>query len=133
MKPYNEKVVGAFIGAFCGIAGTLLGGWDMPLKILVVFIIFDFITGFLAGMKQKNINSEVMFWGGVRKMIIAIAVIIGNCCDVLAQNPAPIIRTLVLYYFIAREGISLIENCGLLGVTMPKAITKFLREFNKEA
>jgi len=131
MKTYNEKVVGAFIGIFCGTLGTLLGGWDLPLKILIVFVTLDFFTGFLTGIKQKNINSEVMFWGGVRKIIVAVAVIIGNCCDVLAQNPAPVIRTLVLYYFIAREGISLVENCGALGVVMPESVKKFFKEFNK--
>lgn len=43
------------------------------------------------------------------------------------------IRTLVIYYFVANEGLSIIENLSLAGVPIPKNLKKALKALRKES
>lgn len=40
----------------------------------------------------------------------------------------PVLRTLVIYYYIAREGLSVTENCALLGVPLPQQLVDVLAQ-----
>ena len=42
------------------------------------------------------------------------------------NNSMPVLRTLVIYYYIAREGLSVTENCALLGVPLPQQLVDVL-------
>lgn|GEM_PF-2043324 len=63
--------MGTFISAW-------LGGWDTALRVLVVLMVLDYVTGFLGAIKNHKVDSDVMFWGGIRKgailAVVAIAV-----------------------------------------------------------
>lgn len=43
------------------------------------------------------------------------------------------IRTLVIYYFVANEGLSIIENLSVTNIPIPKVIKKALKTLKKEA
>ncbi|WP_238236796.1 phage holin family protein [Exiguobacterium acetylicum] len=111
---------------------ALFGGWDAALKILVFLMIVDYVTGFLAAYKYKRVNSDVMFWGGIRKGVVFIVVIIAVLLDELINGGLPIVRTLALYYYIAREGLSVAENLGLLNVPMPQQMIDALTQLQGE-
>lgn len=111
---------------------ALMGGWDTALKILVVLMVVDYLSGFLAAYKLKKVNSDVMFWGGVRKGVVFIVVIIAVLVDELVNNGLPIMRTLVLYYYIAREALSVTENFALLGVPLPQQLVDVLTQLQEE-
>lgn len=127
----HHLIEGAF--AVLGTVVTaLFGGWDAALKILVFLMIVDYVTGFLAAYKYKRVNSDVMFWGGIRKGIVFIVVIIAVLLDELINGGLPIVRTLALYYYIAREGLSVAENLGLLNVPMPQQMIDALTQLQGE-
>lgn len=127
----HHLIEGAF--AVLGTVVTaLFGGWDAALKILVFLMIVDYVTGFLAAYKYKRVNSDVMFWGGIRKGIVFIVVIIAVLLDELINGGLPIVRTLALYYYIAREGLSVAENLGLLNVPMPQQMVDALTQLQGE-
>ncbi|WP_088189020.1 phage holin family protein [Desulfosporosinus sp. FKA] len=110
--------IGTAVTAWCG-------GWDIALKVLVYLMVLDYITGFLGAVRQKKVNSEVMFWGGIRKIVILSLVALAVLLDKLFGNSGPVLRTLAMYYYAGREGISMIENVGKIDVTiavMPKDI-----------
>lgn len=111
---------------------ALMGGWDTALKILVVLMVVDYMSGFLAAYKLKKVNSDVMFWGGIRKGVVFIVVIIAVLVDELVNNGLPIMRTLVLYYYIAREALSVTENFALLGVPLPQQLVDVLTQLQEE-
>lgn len=118
-----------YVTAIVGTAVTsYLGGWDIAMKLLVIFLIADYSTGVLAAIKTKSLNSEVMFWGGVRKGIILVVILISVTLDQMVNNQIPIFRTLALYYYIAREGLSVIENIGKLGEIVPPFLAQFLTQ-----
>jgi toxin secretion/phage lysis holin len=122
--------------AFIASAGTILcsylGGWDAALKVLVVLMVIDYVTGFLGAIKNKQVNSEIMFWGGIRKGLILAVVVVAVLLDEMVGNPEPILRTLAIYFYVAREGISVTENLGILGVPLPPSISRVLTQLQKK-
>jgi toxin secretion/phage lysis holin len=110
---------------------TLLGGWDMLLQALLVFMALDYITGFLAAVKQKRVNSEVMYWGGIRKGVVIVVVVIAASCDTLLGLDPPILRALAIWFYIGREGISIFENIGKLGVPLPYHVIRVFEQIKQ--
>ena len=111
----------AVIGTF---ASSVLGGWDMALKAVVFCLVADYVTGVLGAVRTKSLNSEIMFWGGLRKAIIIGVIAFSVLMDGLMGNATPVFRMLALYFYIGREGLSIIENLGVLGVPLPAFVEK---------
>ena len=106
----------------------LVGDITMPFIILLIFMCTDYITGLiLSGVFKKSkktksggLSSEIGFKGLIKKVCIIICVIVANMLDyVLKTN---YIRNVVIISFMTNEVISIIENLGLIGVKIPKAI-----------
>lgn len=107
----------------------LVGDITMPFIILLVFMCTDYITGLLLSAVFKKskktesggLSSEIGFKGLIKKVCIIISVIVANLLDyVLDTN---YIRNVVIISFMTNEVISIIENLGLIGIKIPKAIT----------
>jgi len=124
----KEFSLNAFIATMGTTATACLGGWDASLKVLIAFMIMDYLTGFLGAVRGHKVNSEVMYWGGIRKGIILAVLVVSVLLDEMVGNHDPIFRTLTIYFYISREGISVTENLGILGVPLPPGITKILTQ-----
>ena len=89
-------------------------------------------TGLLVAAFWQNSNksetgalsSKAGFRGICKKGVILLAVWIGTLLD--AATGATYIRTAMVLFYIGNEGISLIENLGLMGVPYPPAMKKAL-------
>lgn len=108
--------------SFCGVAAAkLLGGWDMGLQVLVLFMIMDYMTGISRAYKDKELSSAVGIDGILKKImilfIVAVAVGIDN---VTGANG--IIRQASIWFYIGMEGISIMENAARIGVPIPEKI-----------
>ena len=112
---------------------TLLGGWDMLIQALLVFMTLDYITGVVSAIKQGKLNSEIMYWGGIRKGVVIAVVVVAAYCDTLLGLNPPILRDLAIWFYIAREGISIFENIGKLGVPLPYSIVKVFEQLRIKA
>ena len=123
---------GAKISALVAGAGTALsaalGGWDSMVQALVIFMAADFVLGFTAAGKARRINSHVMFWGGVNKLMVLLFVGLGAVLDGVVGLPEPYIRTAVIWFYIGREGLSVVENYGKLGMPLPAFISALLEQ-----
>lgn len=104
-----------------------LGGWDIAIQSLLVFILIDYVTGICKAVYNKKLNSSVGAKGIIKKvgylLIVAIAVIL----DHIAGNTGAI-RTIVIYFFVANEGLSILENWGGMGLPLPKKLTETLEQ-----
>jgi len=115
-----------------GVASTLLGGWDKSLEILLIFIIMDYITGVGAAFKTKTLKSSVGFEGLMKKGAIFLIVILAAQLDRITGNAAGVFRTATAFFFIANEGLSVVENVGEMGVKLPGFITNALTKLRDE-
>ncbi|NOU63189.1 holin [Paenibacillus sp. LMG 31461] len=128
----KEITFGGIFAAVATFVVAALGGWDVSLRLLAYMMIADYATGFLGAWKNKKLNSDVMLWGGVRKGIVMLVIILAVQLDQLLGGQAPIFRTLAIYYYAGREGLSLIENFGVLGVPWPPAIQNALEQLKQK-
>ena len=129
--------MGAKISGAVAAVGTLLtramGGWDAPLKGLCAFMVLDFALGILCAIKAGNLDSRIMFWGGVNKLLVLAFVAVGVVLDAILGLPDPWCRTAVVFFYIGREGLSLVENYGKLGGRLPSFLSKILQQLQDTA
>ena len=104
----------------------LFGVWDIPLIVLVVFMVLDQLTGVIRGYVNKELSSDVGLKGIARKCVILIILIVAVMLDRLLNTGSWMFRTMVAYFYIANEGISLLENCASLGAPIPEGLKNAL-------
>ncbi len=115
--------------------GTLLtwlfGGWELGLQILIVAMVLDFIMGIMCGYKNKKLNSKVGFNGLKRKLTILFILILAVLLDRLICQEW-IFRTLVIYFYVAMEGLSILENAAKLDVPVPRKLREALAQLQEK-
>lgn len=104
----------------------LFGSFDTILIVLCAFIIFDFIFGTIKGYVQKNLSSTFMYRGIAKKVGELFIVAVAYQIDKLTGNGDFLIRTMVCYFYIANEGLSIIENAVAIGVPVPEIVKEAL-------
>lgn len=113
-----------------GLLTTLLGGWDVALKVLVIFIVLDYITGLVAAYENKELNSRTGFKGIAKKILLFVPIMVAYQLDILLGQE--VLRSLAIFFYLANEGLSLIENLGRAGVPMFPAIEEALEQLRGE-
>lgn len=101
-----------------------LGGWDVVLQVLVSLVVMDYLTGVTVAILNKSLSSEVGYKGLIKKVFIFAMVYVSVLVD-KATN-ADVFRTMTILFYIANEGISVLENGGKLGVPYPEALKNVL-------
>lgn len=119
----------ATVGTFVAHA---LGGWDAAMQVLVALMALDYLTGILvAAVWQRSnksstgaLDSKAGFKGLCKKGMILLLVWLG----VLLDNAfgTTYVRMAVIIFFIGNEGISFLENLGLMGFPFPEFLKKAL-------
>ena len=126
-----------WISILWGIAGGFLsywlGGWDMLLKTIVFLAVVDYITGVIKGIYLKKLSSEIGFKGLLKKVVMFIVIAVAHVIQDLINGTIPL-REVVIMFYIANEGLSLLENAAVF-IPIPdklKSILLQLRETEAE-
>ena len=82
-------------------------------------MVLDYLTGLIRAFINKEVSSNVGLIGIARKSLILVVLIVGVLLDRLLNSDTWVFRTLIAYFYIANEGISLLENCVGLGLPVP--------------
>lgn len=110
----------------------ILGGFDIALKSLLIIVVIDYLSGVASAFYNKKVSSKKGFKGIIKKVcylcVVALAVVI----DRLVGNSG-VIRTLVIYFFVANDGISIIENMAEMGIKLPKKLIDSLDDLRKQS
>jgi toxin secretion/phage lysis holin len=114
-----------------GLLVGLLGGWDLALQVLVLFAVLDYITGVAAAYTEKMLDSNVGGRGILRKVLIFVVVAIAYWLDLLIGQQ--ILRSVVIFYYIANEGLSVVENLGRAGVPIPQTLKTALEALKQKS
>ena len=114
------KTIAAGIGA---ILGYLFGGWSALLGILLAFVVTDYITGIVAAALEGALSSQIGFRGISKKIMIFVIVAIGHLIDKALVLNAVLINAAIFFY-MANELISIIENAGRIGLPVPGILQK---------
>ena len=124
------KILSAAAGAVAG----LFGGWDTMLMVLLGCMIIDYITGWIVAIMGKSrksetghLDSNIGFIGILRKCLILLMVLLGAMLD-RAVGQQNVFRSMVIFFYIANEGLSILENLALSGVPFPQGMKKTLEQ-----
>ena len=110
----------------------LLGGIDVALNCLLIAIALDYVSGVIKAFNNKTLSSRIGLRGLFKKIGILIVVMLAVLIDRVTGNTGAI-RTLVLYYFVANEGLSIVENLGQAGLPIPKTIKNALKALKDQS
>lgn len=125
-----------FICAACAGLGTFLsfvfGDWDVALQCLIIAIAIDYISGIIKAFINKELSSKIGVKGLLKKVGVLLIVALATLIDKITGESG-MVRTLVIYYFVANEGLSVIENLGEAGLPIPDVIKKALKSLKNES
>lgn len=123
------KWLAAVVGAVLG----LFGAWTQMHTILVAVMATDYVTGCIVaalGRSPKTdgggLSSKVGFIGLAKKGFIMAIVLLATLLDRALSGTATVFQSATLAYYIANEGLSILENAGLLGVPFPERLKQAL-------
>ena len=130
-----SAAAGAVLSFFCAIPPVVY--------ILIIVMSLDFLTGVITGFlglskktETGGVSSKAAFKGLLKKVLILIIVGLGALIDWTISTTADIQFAAVMYatclWFIASEGLSIIENVSLIGVPVPKIVTQALEILKKK-
>ena len=115
-----------------------LGGLDELLGLLIALMAFDYVTGVLvAALWHRSgksatgaLDSRAGFRGLCKKGTVLLVVYIGVLLD--RALGIDYVRGALVLFFCGNEGLSLLENIGLMGVPYPPALRKMLEALKTE-
>ena len=125
----------------CGVVGSLIsgmfGGWTQAMTTLCIFMAGDYITGLLvAGVWHKSpksagggLESDYCWKGLLKKGVTLGIVLIAYRLDLTLDTTY--IKDAVIIAYCVNEGLSILENVGLMGVEYPPVIKKAFEVLNK--
>jgi toxin secretion/phage lysis holin len=118
-------VVAIFISDF-------LGGFDKLIKALSIFILVDYITSIICIIIKRSPISKIGLTETSKKAFMLIFVGVANTLDVYITNTTGVLRTIVILFYLASIGKSILKNAEILGVMVPLKLQKEIVELSKD-
>lgn len=119
----------AGIGTFLSF---IFGDWDVALQCLVIAVALDYISGVIKAFVNKELSSKIGVRGLLKKVGVFVIVALAVLLDKVSGSTGAV-RTLVIYYFVANEGLSIVENLGEAGLPIPDVIKRALKSLKNES
>ncbi len=117
--------------AFGGAAGYLFGGWDVLINLLLLLVVVDWLSGWAAAWMRGELKSRVGFKGIIRKVTIFVVVAIAHFID-QALGSLRYFQDAVVFFYLANELLSVIENMGKMGLPMPDILRNAVQIFESK-
>lgn len=86
----------------------------------------------ISQINNKELSSAIGFKGLSKKFLILIFIALAHVLDVYVLGTYPVLQSAVMMFFVANEGISLIENAAELGVPVPSKLLDVLQQLKKQ-
>lgn len=127
MKPFFQTC----LAVFGGIAAYLWGPFDALLIALIAAVALDYITGVANAAIHKNLSSAVGLKGLIKKMLVFMIVALASALDRLLLDANGAVRAAVCLFYIANEGLSILENAAACGLPLPAALKSALKQLQE--
>ena len=138
MEHIWDKVIKGLAAVAGAVAGAF-GGFDAVLLVLVAFMAADYLSGMVVawmGRSQKtqtgHLDSKAGFVGIAKKGLMLLLVLVAALLDRAIGAEAAIFRNAVVWFYIANEGLSVLENLALAGVPFPEKLRKALEQLKSK-
>ncbi len=129
------KIAAAVGGAIAG----WFGGWDTLLFVLLAFMVIDYVSGLIVawiGKSQKTQNggldSKIGAAGIAKKGLMLLVVLVAALLDRVLGTDQQVFRSAVIWFYLANEGLSILENLALAGVPFPALLKNALEQIKEK-
>lgn len=119
------NTISIFVGIAGGAVAMIFGHWDTILWALAALMTLDYVTGVIKAVYTKSVSSETGYKGILKKITILVIVALANIMQVVTGGVVAI-REMVIMFYIANEGISILENVAAVSQRMPDALKNIL-------
>lgn len=137
-----ENVIKA-LAAACGAVISFFTGIPAIMWVLIGVMSLDYVTGLICGWVGKSpktesggLSSRAAFEGLMRKCMILLVVLLAWLLDYAVAAGAGVsfsaVTGAVCLWFIASEGVSVLENAAAMELPVPKILTRALEIMRSE-
>lgn len=128
-----QIIIDSIAGAVGAVLGFMYGEVNGLFWALIAFMALDYITGVIVAVIEKRLSSEVGFRGLAKKFLILVFVAVGHIADTYILGGTPAAMSAVMLFYIANEGISIIENAAALGLPVPKKLNNIMEQIKNKS
>jgi len=121
------KVIASFIGTTFI---YLMGGFDVAIQSLLIVMVLDYVSGVSSAIYNKKLSSKVGFKGILKKFIYLVVVALSVVIDNLIGQSG-VLRTIIIYFFVANDGLSIVENMAEMNIKLPKKFIDTLEQLKE--
>ncbi|MBR6902202.1 MAG: phage holin family protein [Synergistaceae bacterium] len=118
-----EEIVDFFTVGLVGLFSWFIGDRNGYINVLLTLIVVDYIMGVAVGYVRHELSSHKGFIGIAKKIFIICLVGVAHVFDEYIIGE-PTFRTPLVLFYIANEGLSIIENADALNIPIPKFLRK---------
>lgn len=102
----------------------------MLLKTIVFLAAVDYVTGIIKAVYTGVLSSEIGFRGLLKKIVMFIVIASAFSIQELMGNTVPL-REIVIMFYIANEGLSLLENAAVF-IPIPEGLKNVLLQLREK-
>lgn len=127
----TEVQIGSITSAI-GAVLTYFIGWNDALEALLTLMVIDYATGLLAAYINPDLklDSHKGFRGICKKIVIILLIVLAHELEKATGIPA--VQSIVVWFFIGNEGLSILENSAKAGVPVPAKLRETLEQLSNE-
>lgn len=122
------KYLQAILVTVSGALGYFVGEMNGLLTALVIFVCVDYATGVVCGFVNKNLSSYKGTRGIFKKLCIFVLVGVANILDQNVIGTGSLLRSAIIMFHLANEGISILENTAKMGLNTSPKLKKVLEQ-----
>lgn len=124
---------GACFAAVGTVCNHLFGSWSNLWEAILLLMVLDYITGLLSAWinSNKKLDSRKGWRGLAKKAVIVIIIMVAHTADIVF-NQGTITRDVAIMFYIANEGLSILENATNCGVPVPTKLKENLAQYAKQ-
>lgn len=132
MNEHTPQIIRMVSTALGAIVGYLYGGWTAMLNALLILVVIDFLTGWAAAWINGELRSMKGYIGIAKKVGIFLFVTVAHVIDGVLGD-MHFLRDAVIFFYMANELLSIIENAGKMGIPMPPAFINAVAVLQEKA
>lgn len=126
-----NEIIKIIFSVVASIFTVIMGGWDIAAQILLILMIIDYVTGIIRSARKGELSSNTGFRGITKKILMLTVVGVAVLLD-RGMNVGGALRGIAIWYYIANEALSVVENIGEMGVAIPKKLRQTIESLRKE-
>lgn len=126
-----DRTVKTISAGLAALATFALGEPDLWLELFVLMMIVDYASGIAAAWIHHEVSSKKGFAGFLKKLMYLFIVCVAHVIDEVT-GAGGVMRNLTIGFFIANEGISVLENGARCGIPIPQKLMKALAQMKDE-